>query len=126
MKKILSLVLVIFSSPSKAATALGLSAAAISSALGFDPFTWVLGAVGASIVLIKTEHKSRAEDVANAVISVFLAGVVAPWGAEAAKAYLPDAVANNLLIYALAFGLSAGWPLLYKFAEPLIKRKLGE
>ena len=124
MKKLIAALIMCLSYPSKAAIQFGVGGAILSATLGFDPFVWIIGAFGASIVLVKTEHKSKADDIINAIISVCLAGLVAPWLAQAASEYFSEKVANQGLVYALAFILSAAWPALIRIGLPVLRKKL--
>jgi len=124
MKRLALLFLAVFSSPSKAAISFGVTASVVSAALGFDPFTWIIGAFGASVVLVKTEHHSKNEDVINSIISIMLAGLVAPWLAVASGEFFSNKVANDTLPYALAFILSAAWPAIIKIGLPVLRKKL--
>lgn len=125
MKKIVSLILLVLSSPSKAASiSFGVTASLVSAVLGFDPFTWIIGSFGAAIVLVKTPQTSKLEDVSNGIISIILAGVVAPWLAVAASEYFSAKIINDGFIYALAFILSAAWPVLIKMGLPILKKRL--
>ena len=124
MKRLALLFLAVFSSPSKAAISFGATASLVSVALGFDPFPWIIGAFGATVVLVKTQHHNKNEDVINAIICIMLAGLVAPWLAVAASEYFSNKVANDTLPYALAFILSAAWPALIKIGLPVIRKKL--
>lgn len=126
MKRLIPLSIVIFSSPSKAAISFGVTASVISASLGFDPFTWIIGGFGAAIVLVKTEHHSQGEDIVNAIISILLAGLVAPWLSTASSEYVSSKIANDMLPYALAFMLSAAWPAIIKIGLPILRKKLGE
>jgi hypothetical protein len=76
-------------------------------------------------VLVKTPQNSKVEDVTNGVISIILAGVVAPWMAVAAGEYLSDKIVNEGFVYALAFVLSVGWPYLIKMGLPILRKRLG-
>lgn len=124
MKKLIAFFLVMLSSPAKAAISFGVTASVVSAMLGFDPFTWAIGSLGAAIVLIKTPHVSKNEDIINSIISILLAGFVAPWAAVASTAYFSDKIVNDMFVYVLAFFLSATWPALIKIGIPIIRKKL--
>jgi hypothetical protein len=76
--------------------------------VGTDPWTWAIGGVGAAIVYAKKEATSRLDAIANGIISVLLAGIVAPEATRVMAAQLGGMHFDNP--YPLAFLLSAAWP----------------
>jgi len=124
MYKFLAALILVLYNPSKSAAAFGIGASAVSAAMGFDPYPWVIGAAGAAIVLVKTQHISKRDDVINSLISVCLAGLVAPWWAEELSQYFSQKPTTTTAIYGLAFILSAAWPALIKLGLPFVKKRL--
>lgn len=102
------------------ATAAAASAAgtALATATGYDPWTWVVGGLGAAIVYIKKAGTTRVDAITNGVISVMLAGLVSPG--------LSDYLATKLSLtfsnpYPVAFVLSASWPWIVPTVMSVIK-----
>ena len=90
----------------------------IAQILGSDPWTWVFGGIGAAIVYVKKDSTSRLDAITNGIISVLLAGLVAPELAQ----YLGDKVSPMLTNpYPPAFLLSAAWPWILPSLEILIQ-----
>lgn len=80
---------------------------AVSTLVGVDPWPWIIGGIGAAIVYVKKASASRYDAAMNGVISVSLAGLVAP----PFSAFLGDKVSHALSTPApVAFLLSASWP----------------
>lgn len=98
----------------------GVLAAAISPALGFDPWTWVLGAIGGIVVRVKLPPTSRPDSIINGVISVILAGLGAPFLTE----FLTFDNTPKPNLYLIAFILAAVWPWVLSALWKVAKRKL--
>lgn len=92
-----------------AGAATAATAGVAASAAGIDPWPWVIGGFGAAIVYVKRPASSKPDAVINAMISVMIGGIVAPWAAAGVGHYLTQSLAND---YALAFLLSSLWPWL--------------
>ena len=93
--------------------AVGVLGASIAKELGFDPFTWMLGALGGVVVLAKVPPTTRLEGLANGMISVIVGGMVAPWAQPAMLEYTK--YAPN--VYLVSFVLAALWPWLMKLGK---------
>ena len=91
----------------------GLIAAYFSQSLGFDPWPWILGALGGGIIRVKLPPTSRLDSIANGVISVMLAGFGSPSIISWFKYYLQSVPPPN--IYLVAFVVAVVWPWLIKF-----------
>jgi len=92
---------------------IGLIAAYFSQSLGFDPWPWVIGAMGGGIVRVKLPPTSRIDSIANGVISVMLAGFGAPSILSWFAYYFKGIPVPN--IYLVAFIVAVVWPWLVKF-----------
>ena len=115
MKKMM-FVLASFSASKQAIAApvgIGLIAAYFSQSLGFDPWPWVIGAMGGGIVRVKLPPTSRIDSIANGVISVMLAGFGAPSILSWFAYYFKGIPVPN--IYLVAFIVAVVWPWLVKF-----------
>lgn len=101
-------------------TAAATSAAgtAIAAVGGYDPWTWVIGGLGAAIVYIKKEVTSRMDAITNSAISVSLAGIVSPELTAYAVAKFSIPITSP---YPLAFMLSATWPWIIPAMASIIK-----
>ena len=99
------------------ALATGVVAATISPALGFDPWTWIVGAIGGVVIRVKLPETSRPDSIINGIISVMLAGL----GSQ----YILQLITFESLpkpnIYLVAFVIAAAWPWIlaagWKFAK---------
>jgi len=90
------------------ATAGTVAAAGVTAAhLGMDPLPWVIGAAGGTVVYAYRSPATRAHALANGIVSVFLGGVGAPYGATLVGHYVDPILANP---YVLAGVLSVAWP----------------
>lgn len=90
------------------------AAAGVTAAqLGMDPLPWVIGAAGGTVVYAYRSPATRAHALANGVVSVFLGGVGAPYGAALVAHYADPILANP---YVLAGILSVSWP----WAAPVV------
>lgn len=98
----------------------GVLAAAISPALGFDPWTWVLGAIGGIVVRVKLPPTSRPDSIINGVISVILAGLGAPF----LTAMLTFDGMPKPNLYLVAFILAAVWPWVLSAIWKAAKSKI--
>jgi hypothetical protein len=89
------------------AAATSATGTALATIVGYDPWTWVFGGVGAAIVYIKKEVTTRLDAITNGMISVMLAGLVSP----GVSAYISTKFSVPLPNpYPVAFILSASWP----------------
>lgn len=97
----------------------GVGGAMLAPMIGFDPWPWVIGAVGGIIVRVKLPPTSRADTLANGAISVMLAVFAAPWIVRVAVASgIPEPS-----VYLVAFILAAAWPWLVLLGLQLIRRR---
>jgi hypothetical protein len=108
---------------SKHSIASSITAAAIGAslapALGFDPWTWIIGAIGGIVVRVKLPPTTRIDSLVNGVISVMLAGLASPW---AVTITIFDKLPTPS-VYLVAFVIAAAWPWLVSFGWGLFKRK---
>jgi len=108
-KIIIALLSLIASKHSIAASTLtGIVGGYVATTLGFDPWTWMLGAFGGVIIRAKLPPSSRPDGLINGSISVMLAGIVAPWMSEAMVSTWGNQLAPN--VYVIALTLASGWP----------------
>ena len=97
-----------------AATVATAAAAGVTAAeLGLDPILWAIGAAGSTVVYAKRTPANRADALANGVVSVFLAGVGAPYVAAVLLQYVHPVWVNE---YVLAGVMSVAWP----WAAPVV------
>jgi hypothetical protein len=89
------------------ASAAGIGGALLAPMIGFDPWPWIIGAVGGIIVRGKLPPTTRGDSLINGLISVMLAGLGAPWAAK----YVFSQGLPEPSIYFMAFILSVTWPL---------------
>lgn len=89
------------------AAATSLTGTALATVAGYDPWTWVVGGLGAAIVYIKKEVTSRLDAITNSVISVMLAGLISPAMTHYAVTKFSLPFSNP---YPMAFVMSASWP----------------
>jgi len=105
----LSVAAMLFKSGPAAAAATGLVSSGLADISGHDPWTWFIGGIGAAVVFVKKPATSRMDAITNSLISVLIAGLVAPifsvWLFHWANLGEPNP-------YPAAFVLSAGWPWL--------------
>lgn len=107
-KLIVALASLYFSKWSVAASAAtGVAGIWMSSELGFDPWPWLLGALGGVIVRAKLPASSRFDGIANGIISVMMGGLGGPLTANSVALYYPSL---NVGSYFSAFVLAAAWP----------------
>lgn len=97
----------------------GALAAAISPALGFDPLTWILGAIGGVVIRVKLPPTTRPDSIANGVISVILAGLGAPMVTHWLS--IGGVHAN---IYLVSFIIAACWPWVLSVGWKAVKSKM--
>ncbi len=124
------------SSKSASAAAAAGSAAAGSVAtigaaagLGLELAPFVVGAVGATVVITAQRPQSRGSAWGHAVVSVFLGGVAGPWAAYTGNAlamhYLKTPDLNTVPAQLLAAGLlSAGWPYFGPMLWSIVRKRL--
>lgn len=115
-KRLLALALLARWESSVAAT-IGGAAGVTAGLTGQDPWTWIIGGFGAAVVYVKRPAKSRWDAIINSLISVCIAGLVAPSLAAYLAVKVDKALGNP---HPVAFILSSAWPWLI----PLAMRKL--
>lgn len=103
-----------------ATSATAVTAAVTADQLGRDPIPWLIGAAAVTVVYAYKKPISREHALANAVISVFLGGIGAPYVAAILSRYIDPVFANDWI---LAGVLGAGWPWLVPVALSFIQRK---
>lgn len=91
-----------------ASTLTGIIGGYVATTLGFDPWTWMLGALGGVIIRAKLPPSSRPDGLINGIISVMLAGLVAPLLSSAMARNLGYQLPND--VYVIAFILASAWP----------------
>jgi hypothetical protein len=97
-----------------AATVATVATAGVTAAqMGLDPVLWAIGAAGSTVVYAKRTASSRADALANGVVSVFLAGVGAPYVGAVMLQYFNPVWSNE---YVLAGVMSVAWP----WAAPVV------
>lgn len=106
-----------FLSHACAAVAVSASTPASGAPLTYDPWTWVVGALGAAIVYIKKDVTTRLDAITNSIISIALAGIVAP----ELTTYMAARFEVTISPYPLAFLLSASWPWILPILSSLLK-----
>lgn len=100
------------------AAATSATGTALATIVGYDPWTWVFGGIGAAIVYVKKEVTTRLDAITNGMISVMLAGLVSP----GVSAYLSTKFSIPLSNpYPVAFILSASWPWIVPTLTSIIK-----
>lgn len=100
------------------AAATSATGTALATVAGYDPWTWVVGGLGAAIVYIKKEVTTRLDAITNGMISVMLAGLVSP----GVSIYLSTKFSIPLSSpYPVAFLLSASWPWIVPTLMSIIK-----
>ena len=100
------------------AAATSATGTALATVAGYDPWTWVVGGLGAAIVYIKKEVTSRLDAITNSVISVMLAGLVSPAMTQYAATKFNLPFSNP---YPMAFIVSASWPWIVPTLMSLFK-----
>jgi hypothetical protein len=120
-------------SSSKTASAAGAAGAAgavgAAAGLGLELAPFVIGAVGATVVITAQRPQSRGSAWAHSVVSVFAGGIGGPWAAQTGNAlamhYLKTPDLNTLLTQLLAAGLlSAGWPYFGPLLWDIVRKRL--
>lgn len=102
------------------ASAAGIGGALLAPMVGFDPWPWIIGAVGGIIVRVKLPPTTRADTLANGAISVMLAGLGAPWISRVIAAYgVPEPS-----VYMMAFILAVAWPWVASLVLQFARRKI--
>lgn len=111
LKKILIAIAVFFSGNQAvaASTATAMTFGMLAWGAGVDPWPWILGGMGCTVVYAYKPPDTRAKALAHAMISLFLGGMGAAYIAGLLKAYGAGDWANT---YVLSFALSASWPWL--------------
>jgi uncharacterized membrane protein YdcZ (DUF606 family) len=100
------------------AAATSATGTALATVAGYDPWTWVVGGLGAAIVYIKKEVASRLDAITNSVVSVMLAGLVSPALTDYASHKLSLSLTSP---YPVAFILSASWPWIVPILMSVFK-----
>ena len=100
------------------AAAASATGTALATATGYDPWTWVVGGLGAAIVYIKKSGTTRVDAITNGVISVMLAGLVSPGLSHYLATKFSLSFSNP---YPVAFVLSASWPWIVPTIMSVIK-----
>jgi hypothetical protein len=103
-----------------ATSATAITAAATAAQLGRDPVPWLIGAAAVTVVYAYKKPATREHALANAVISVFLGGIGAPYVATILSRYIDPVFANDWI---LAGVLGAGWPWLVPVALAFVQRR---
>lgn len=99
------------------ATAATVATAGVTAAqMGLDPMLWAIGAAGSTVVYAYRTPATRAHALANGVVSVFLAGVGAPYAAAVLLHHVDPVWVNE---YVLAGVMSVAWP----WAAPVVWRQ---
>lgn len=102
------------------ATGATVVAAGVTAAqLGADPWPWVIGAMGSTVVYAHKRGATTAHSLSNGVVSVFMGGVGAPYAGTVLAQYFNPVFANT---YVLAGVMSAAWPWALPFAWRLAQR----
>lgn len=83
------------------------AAGVTASHMGADPWPWVIGAMGSTVVYAHKRGATTALSLSNGVISVAMGGLGAPYAGTLLTQYVNPVFANT---YVLAFTLSAAWP----------------
>jgi hypothetical protein len=96
------------------------AAGVTASQLGRDPVPWLIGAAAVTVVYAYKRPLSREHALANAVISIFLGGIGAPWAAAVLSVYTGPVIANDWI---LAGVLSSGWPWLVPLAMGIVRSR---
>jgi hypothetical protein len=96
------------------------AAGVTASQLGRDPVPWLIGAAAVTVVYAYKRPMTREHALANAVISIFLGGIGAPWVAAVLAMYSSPVFAND---WVLAGVLGAGWPWLVPLAMGIIRSR---
>ena len=110
-----------------AAATLATGAATTTASLltGADPYPWILGAIGGLIVIVKFPAATRTAGVANAIISVLLAGL----GCDLLSALLAKHAGIEVSRYLSALALAILWPLSIPVAQsfwPALKDRMAK
>lgn len=118
-KRILLALTALFSSKAAWSTTAAGAAAVTAHQLGRDPVPWLIGAAAVTVVYAHFRQGDKFKDLANGVISIFLAGVGAPFlGAQLVERELVSPGPINE--WMLAGILGGGWPWLVPLIRDLI------
>jgi uncharacterized membrane protein YdcZ (DUF606 family) len=104
------------------AAAASATGTALATVTGYDPWTWVVGGLGAAIVYVKKNVTSRLDAITNGVVSVMLAGLVSPGLSHYLATKFSLAFSTP---YPVAFVLSASWPWIVPTIMSVIKPASG-
>lgn len=102
----------------------GLFGAALAPSLGFDPWTWIVGAIGGIVVRVKLPPTNRADSLVNGIISVMLAGLASPWIAKGFSTLINSFPAPS--VYLVAFSLAVAWPWVVKVGWEAGKKRINK
>jgi LytS/YehU family sensor histidine kinase len=105
-----------------ATLAVGVVAASISSQLGFDPWPWILAAIGGGIMRVKMAPTTKLDGAANGMISIVLGGGIAPWAHDMAF----DGQKTTIPVYVIAFVIAMIWPWLKDLGKKYLEKKANE
>lgn len=85
------------------------TAGAVTLEFGVDPWPWILGGMACTVVHAYKPPSTRPKALANAVICVFIGGVLAPWlvGLPFVAEWVGTRPAAG---YVASFMLAATWP----------------
>jgi hypothetical protein len=110
----IAIILAMFGKHAAAATVAGTAAVgAVAFELGVDIWPWIIGGMGCTVVYAYRPPQNRSIALANTMVSLFFAGVGAPYCVKLLHSYGAGEWAN---VYVLAGVLSAGWPWLAPLA----------
>jgi hypothetical protein len=102
------------------ATGATVVAAGVTAAqLGADPWPWIIGAMGSTVVYAHKRGATTVHSLSNGVVSVFMGGVGAPYAGVVLSQYVNPVFANT---YFLAGVMSAAWPWALPFAWLMARR----
>ena len=97
-----------------------LSASVASVMIGHDPMPWIIGGFGAAIMHVKMPSTTRPNAIANAGISIFAGGLIAPLASDlVASQYATIRGAD----YAIAFVLSCAWPWILTTGKAFCEKR---
>ena len=105
-----------------ATLAVGVVAASISSQLGFDPWPWILAAIGGGIMRAKMAPTTKIDGAANGMISIILGGGAAPY----AHYQIFGDQKTTIPVWVIAFVIALIWPWLAKLGKKYLEKKADE
>ena len=100
----------------------------VAAGIGLDLWPFVIGAIGATVVIAAQQPRTRQLTWIHSVVSVFLGGVGGPFASSIASLFLTKyldlpSVDNQLTQLMCAGILSAGWPWFGPFVWDQIKKR---